>query len=132
MKKLLFNLKISKIFYLVIFICNVVFPLKGKVLNISFFNLVIIILWTYALLSHLGYFLKQVSENEDGVIEYENSIPMVKLAVVRIAEAGYYALFRRDIINWRIYVILVGIDIIYVVFLLFDKGNYYYESEEMK
>ena len=57
---------------------------------------------------------------------------MVKLAVVRIAEAGYYALFRRDIINWRIYVILVGIDIIYVVFLLFDKGNYYYESEEMK
>lgn len=132
MKKLLFNLKVSRIFYLVIFVCNIVLPLQGEIFKVSIFNVVMIILWTYTLFSHLGYFLKQVSENEDGEVEYENCIPIVKLGIVRIAEAGYFAMFKKGIVDWRIYAVLIGIDIVYIAFLLFDKANYYYESEEMK
>jgi hypothetical protein len=84
--------------------------------------------WVYGLLSHLGYFKRQVSADEDGKIKYEVSVPIVQIGLIRMAQAGYY-LLRKLSVNWVVFIILIALDVIYVAFILLDKANYYYESE---
>ena len=132
MKKLLFNLKISKLIYTIILFCNIVLPWKrGIYVQLNIFNCIVITFWTYGVLSHLGYFLKPVSDDENGKVVYETNIPIVQVGFTRIAQVAYFFVFRRDIVDWRVIAGLIVLDVFYVIFMLLDKSGYYYESEDM-
>lgn len=129
MKRLLTNLTISKVFCCMIVLGNLFLPLyPGKYLNTNLFQFAVIAMWIFGLLSHLGYVKRQVSASEDGIVEYETIIPIVPLGFTRIAQCIYYVI-RKPKISWVMLIILIGLDALYVAFLLWDKSNYYYESE---
>lgn len=133
MKRLLFNVKLSKILCLLIVACNLILPWKkGVFVQFNIFNIVAAILWVYALISQMGYFLVQVSEDENGHYTYENRIPIVQIVVDRVLEILFYLFFKKGVVDWRFIIALIAMDLIYMLFLLMDKSNYYYESEVME
>jgi len=133
MGKLFFNLRLSKIFFLVIFVCNIALPWeKGVILKINVFHIIVVLSWLYGVMSQHGYFLKQVSVDEDGITKYEFDIPIIQVGATRVAEIVYFLLFKRGIVDWRVIAGLVVSDLLFIGFMLLDKMSYYYESEEMK
>lgn len=129
MKKLVFNLKVSKIIYFLIVLLNLFLPLyPGKIVNANVFQFAIMVIWLYGILCQHGYFKRQVSRNEDGKIRYEWNIPIVPIGLTRIAQIAYY-LIREVNFSIPIFVAFVVIDVLYVAFMLMDNYTYYYESE---
>lgn len=129
MKKLLVNLTISKCICFVIVFCNLAFPVyQGQCFKLIPFQLVLIGFWVYGLLAHLGYFKVQVAK-EDGKLIYEPNTPILQIAFCRLLELGYFLLAKRSVVNWKVFVVLVFMDAIYIAFMLLDKANYYYEID---
>lgn len=130
MKKLKFNLTLSKVIFTIILICNLVLPLTGKIMQINVLQFVACGIWAYGLLSHLGYFKTQVSDGSDGIIRYEPNTPIIQISMVRLMEFLYYFLINTGIVNWTVFAVLVVLDVSYIIFLLLDKANYVFEMEE--
>lgn len=129
-KAVLFNLWVSKAFYTIIVILNILLSTtRGKLIfRPTIFSFVAILIWTYGMLAHMGYFKYEVGRSEDGNIQYESKIPIVQIGVLRIMQVGY-GLLKLKTTNWVPITILIVCDAIYIIFLLMDKGRYYYESE---
>lgn len=130
MKRLLINLWISRVLCCILCVINLIVPMypESKV-NVSIFQFLLIGFWIYGLLSHLGYFKKQVSfDTDEELITYETSIPIIQVGLLRIVQFGYYYIAHVDY-NLKVFVVFVIADIIYTVFLLLDKAGYVYESE---
>lgn len=129
MRKLLSNLKISKIIYAVILFCNLVLPLQGEFMKLDVLQLIAVIIWTYALLSQLGYFRTQISDGSDGVIRFEPNTPIIQICLLRAIQFGYLFMIKKEIVNWKVFIIVFVLDMFYLVFLLFDKSRYVFEME---
>lgn len=131
MKKLLFNLKLSKCIFAVIVIINLILPIyNNQIMKFNVFQLVAIGIWGYGLLSHLGYFKTQVFDGSEGKIMYEPNTPIVKIGFLRIVELIYFLVLKRDVFNWKVFLILLACDVFYIVFLIMDKSRYVFEMEE--
>lgn len=112
------NTLIMKIFYVIIVIVNMALPYyKDWHWTFSIFQFAIVIIWFFGLLGGLGYF--------------NQTTPILPLGISRIIQVGVYLLFKFKQINWAVIGVFILLDIIYLVFLLFDKANYYYETEEL-
>lgn len=130
MKKLLINLTISKGLCFIVVLCNLVFPLyQGQYFKFIPLQIILIVFWLYGLACHLGYFKVQTSL-EDGKRIYEPSIPIIQIAACRIIETTYFWFAKKGVVDWKIFIILVGMDVIYIIFILLDKATYYYEVDE--
>ena len=130
MKKLLINLTISKCICFVIVFCNLAFPLyDGQYFKFIPLQLLLIGFWLYGLACHLGYFKVQTSI-ENGRKVFEPNVPIVQIAVCRILEIAYFLLAKKKIVNWKVFVILVFMDVLYIAFILLDKAAYYYEMDD--
>lgn len=112
------NTLIMKIFYVIIVIVNMALPYyKDWHWTFSIFQFAIVIIWFFGLLGGLGYF--------------NQTTPILPLGISRIIQVGVYLLFKFKQINWAVIGVFILLDVIYLVFLLFDKANYYYETEEL-
>lgn len=111
---------------------NLILPvLNTKKFGLSFFSIVAILLYVYALLCENGY-IKSVAEyGEDGKsFRYETSVPSLQIGFVRIVQLLFYALFKKNEIIILNFAILLIVDLLFVVVLLLDGSSYYYESVE--
>ena len=122
-------LRMSQITFVAILGTNIFLPILQKhTLGLCFGNVLVIIFWIYAFFSSLGYIKVIASQDEDGNIEYDTKVPILQVAGVRIVEFGYFMLRKRNIFLYKHFLILVGLDVAYLIFLLIDKGSYCYES----
>ena len=126
-----FFLTFSKIIYTIVVLFNLFVPLFDAKLgvNVNVFQIAVIVIWTYGMLCSLGYFKKVVSKS-NGVCKYEISIPIVPLGIVRILEGMFYAFLSEVVINWKMFIACIAVDVIYLLLILMDKSNYYYMSVE--
>lgn len=119
-KAIMFNTKLMKIFYVILFLINIFIPLKssgsGYVFSISVFNLIALVILFYATLNGLGYF--------------KQNIPFLWLGVVRICQGIYNFLFHSETFNWYSFIVLVVFDVLFIFFLFMDRKNYTYVEEE--
>lgn len=130
-KPLRFFLIFSRIVYAAVLAVNLLLPIfDGKWADPPVFQKIICGVWTYGMLCSLGYFKKPVSREVDGVIKYEISVPILPIGLLRIAEALFYGFISRVHVDWRMFLICVGLDVFYVALILMDKSNYYYEGIE--
>lgn len=117
-KSMMFNLTIMKVGFVIILITNLLLPIyKDTYFQFSLFQGVAVCIWLYGLLTGLGYF--------------NQNTPILAISILRIAEAGYYAILHLQRTNWIIFMIFIILDVIYLSFLLVDKANYRYETEEV-
>lgn len=122
-------LRLAQIIFVVLVIINFVLPLRSdRSAGFNVFNFIIVILWVYALLSSLGFVKKIAKQDEDGVIEYDTTIPIAPVGIFRAVEFGYYMLFKHNVFLYKDFIILVILDITYLILLLIDKSSYCYES----
>lgn len=112
------NTFFMKIIYCVILVVNAALPFyKNWNWHFSLFQLIVVVIWFIGLLGGLGY-LNQYT-------------PILPLGVTRIIQLGSYLLFKRAIINWIVIGVYLALDLFFLLFLLFDKANYYYETVEV-
>lgn len=131
MRRLMVNIYISRCLFLIIAVCNFALPLYNtKQFNTFILQFVIEAVWLYGLLSQAGYFKTPVSDDLDDTIHYEFNIPFLAIGLLRIVETGYFYLVKRDVMNWKMFLVLVIMDVVYTAFLLMDKSRYYFESED--
>lgn len=129
MKKLMTNLTISKGMCFVVVFCNLAFPLYNNAyFKVIPLQLLLIVFWLYGLLGHLGYFKTQIAKEDDKII-YEPNTPILQIAFCRIVEIAYFLIAKKDVVNWKVFAVLVFMDIIYIAFMLLDKSAYYYEMD---
>lgn len=122
---------LSRIVFIVAVIANFCLPVvENKTIGTNVWNVIVLGLWSYALLSSLGYFKTVVSSDEDGCTVYTTAVPIVKVGIVRIVEFFWYYFSRKQNISYRDFITLVVIDVIYMLLLLVDKSSYYYVSME--
>lgn len=122
-------LRLAQIIFVVLVIINFVLPLRSDhSAGFNVFNFIIIVLWVYALLSSLGFVKKIAKQDEDGIIEYDTTIPIAPVGIVRAIEFGYYMLLKHNVFLYKNFIILVILDITYLILLLIDKSSYCYES----
>lgn len=132
-RKLKINLFVSKFMFLTAAILNLAAPLQmGVFFNRNIFQFIVLAIWLYALLAHLGYFKTEIGVSAVGNKQYEFKIPILPLGLARILEIGYFALFKNGSTNWYALLSLIVLDIIFVIFLILDKARYCYESEEIQ
>lgn len=129
MKKLLANLLISKVIYGIILVINLCLPLTGQIMDFDLFQIIIVLIWTYGVLSHHGYFKTQVSDESEGTIKYEPNTPILQIILLRFLEFVYLWFTQLDVVNWKIFAGLVLADTVYVGFLLMDKATYVFEMD---
>ena len=114
---ILANTIIMRIFFIVIALVNGLLPYtKDFTWNFSIFQLIIIVAWFFNLLGGLGYF--------------NQATFILPVGITRIIQILVYLLLKFRKINWWIIGVYVFLDIIYLVFLLFDKANYTYITVE--
>lgn len=128
-KSLRFIMRCSVFFFVCIAVLNVVLPILGKYLHPDVFNLLVVAVWLYGFLSSLGYFKRPVVREEQRV-EYETSVPIVQIGILRVIQVLYHIPLKHDGINTVVLIVLVCFDVAYVLLLLLDKGSYYYETVE--
>lgn len=111
------NIVIMKILFVIIMVANLGIPYyKDWSWHFSIFQMLIVIFWFFGLLGGLGYF--------------EQATPIVQIGITRIVQCGSYLLFKIKIVNWITIGIFILLDIVFLLFLLFDKANYSYEVVE--
>lgn len=111
------NIVIMKILYVIILIVNLGIPYyKNWSWHFSIFQVLIVIFWFFGLLGGLGYF--------------GQATPIVQIGIIRIVQCGSYLLFKIRVVNWVMIGIFILLDIVFLLFLLFDKANYSYEVVE--
>lgn len=116
---ILANTLIMKIMYVLLLIVNMLLPYhKGWNWTFSIFQFAIVVIWFFGLLGGLGYF--------------NQATPILPLGITRIVQLGSYCLFKFHKINWGIIGIFILMDVIFLLFLLFDKANYKYEIIEVE
>lgn len=119
-KAIMFNTKLMKLFYAVIFISNLAIPLKltdsGVAFSISVFNIIALGVLLYALLNGLGYF--------------RQNIPFLWIGAIRICQGIYKFIISPDKFNWYGFAVLVVLDFLFICFLFMDRRNYSYVEEE--
>lgn len=123
MSRLKTTMFLSRIFYLVIVIANVVISVKYE-FNIVF-NLLVVLGWATGFLSSQGYGCRFVSKIEGKSI-YEIKVPIVLIGVLRILQLLLSYFFKWKI-QFPLYLILVALDIVYIIFLVLDNSHYYFE-----
>lgn len=130
MKRVFLNLQISKVFYVLILIANIVVDVRGGFPNRNIIQYFVIMVLGYGLLCQHGFFKKEI-KREGTVIEYEQSVPTLAWGVSRLVQwVFYYMLRAEDVIMGRFW-FLVILEVLYIAFLLYDKSKYYYESREI-
>ena len=130
MRRLMINIYVSRVLFLMITVCNFALPLYStKRFNTFILQFVIVLVWLHGLLSQSGYFKIPVSDDLEDTVHYEFNIPFLAIGLLRILETGYFYLMKRSIMNWKVFLALVIMDIVYTAFLLMDKSRYYFESE---
>lgn len=126
-------LQLSKIVFVLIVVVNLILTVNTKhVFGFSLFNFIALLIWTYGFISSLGFIKTVASEEEDGSIIYETRLPFLWVAVVRLAQLGYYQFLSKADMNFIYFIILVVLDSLYTILLLIDKSSYYYISLEEK
>lgn len=112
------NTFVMKVLYCILLIVNMALPFyKNWVWHFSIIQLIIVVIWFFGLLGGLGYF--------------NQSTPILQIGIVRIFQLGAYFLFKRAMINWIVILVYLALDLFFLLFLLFDKANYYYEIVEV-
>lgn len=113
------NTFVMKVLYCIIVVVNLALPFyKNWEWHFSILQLVAVIIWFFGLLGGLGYF--------------NQATPILQIGILRIFQLGAYFLFKRAIINWVIIIVFLALDVFFLLFLLFDKSNYYYEIVEVE
>ncbi len=129
MRRLMANIYIARVLFLIIVVFNFALPLYStKRFNTFILQFVIEGLWLYGILSQSGYFKIPVSDDLDNTVHYEFNIPFLAVGLLRIVETGYFYLTKRDVMNWKVFLTLVVMDVVFTAFLLVDKSHYYFES----
>lgn len=120
---------LSKIIYIILVVLNIVLPtLQSDRFGFGFWQVAVTIIWTYGILSSMGYFKKIVSQDEDGKIEYMTSVPFLQVGIARVLQLLYSMWRLRSEFILKNYIILVAFDVALAVVLLLDKSTYCYES----
>ena len=128
MRRLMANVYIARVLFLIIVVFNFALPLYStKRFNTFILQFVIEGLWLYGILSQSGYFKIPVSDDLDNTVHYEFNIPFLAVGLLRIVETGYFYLTKRDVMNWKVFLTLVVMDVVFTAFLLVDKSHYYFE-----
>lgn len=129
MRRLMANVYIARVLFLIIVVFNFALPLYStKRFNTFILQFVIEGLWLYGILSQSGYFKIPVSDDLDNTVHYEFNIPFLAVGLLRIVETVYFYLTKRDVMNWKVFLTLVVMDVVFTAFLLVDKSYYYFES----
>ena len=129
MRRLMANVYIARVLFLIIVVFNFALPLYStKRFNTFILQFVIEGLWLYGILSQSGYFKIPVSDDLDNTVHYEFNIPFLAVGLLRIVETGYFYLTKRDVMNWKVFLTLVVMDVVFTALLLVDKSHYYFES----
>lgn len=124
----IFLIMSEAVFFLII-VANVFLPLlQGKQSGLCIANLLVIGFWTYAFLGNIGIVKHIVSQDEDGNIEYDTIVPVIPVTIIRLVELGYFMLFKRINFEYKHFMILVILDVLFILFSYIYKGGYYYES----
>jgi hypothetical protein len=112
------NTIIMKVLFAIIAISNLVLPFyKDWSWRFSVFQIIAVLIWVYGLMGGLGYF--------------NQATPILAIGILRMLQAGCYLIFRRSQINWIVFAIFIALDVIFTIFLIFDKANYEYVKEEV-
>lgn len=120
--------RIATIWYFVIVALNLIVPLlDGKSLNVNLFSVLMIVIWTVAILSANG-FIKRVASKSDESIVYDTILPIMPATIVRIVEFGWMFFRHHATFKPKVFFIEVVFDVIFIVILLLDKTHYYYEA----
>ncbi len=124
----IFLIMSGAVFFLII-IANVFLPLlQGKHSGVCVANLVVLMFWIYTFLGNVGIVKHIVAQDEDGNIEYDTTVPVIQVTVVRLVEFGYFMLLKRINFEYKHFIALIVLDALYVLFSYIYKGGYYYES----
>lgn len=120
---------LSTIVFVAVVACNVFLPLlQGRSSGVCIGNLIILGCWTYTLLGSFGIIKHIAVQDEDGNIEYDTTVPVIQVVILRLIELGYFMLFKRINFEYKHFIVLVVLDVVYVVLTYVYKGSYYYES----
>ena len=103
----------------------------GGMFRISPFNVIMVVVAIYGLLSALGYFKVIISSDEvTGQIKYEANVPLTAVFILRALQLGVLLIFMGKVdVSFLNFGILIVVDFVYYVFLLIFKGQFYYVSE---
>lgn len=119
-----------KVFFVIIVIANLVFSVYNeKLFHPSIFGIFDICMWFYGVLCAHGYFRKVTSEiDENGQVISETFVPYVQVIIGRIVQCAFSVIGAMTTTNFRVLLILIGLDAVYIIILLVYKASYYYIS----
>lgn len=116
-RNLMLNVTLMKIFYVCLVLVNILLPVqRNTFFSTNLLQIIVVIVWFFGLLGGMGYF--------------DQMTPVLPIGIVRFVELIYYGFLKEGYLNWIAFVIYVGLDIIYMTFLFFDKAGYEYKKEE--
>lgn len=123
--------RIATVWYAAIVILNLVVPvLNGTFLNFNLFSVIILIIWTVAILSAHGIIKRLVSTLDDKIV-YDTVLPIFLPTLVRLGELAWMYFRHKQSFNKTVFLIEIAADIVFIIILLLDKSRYYYEAEEV-
>ena len=129
-KRMVFFFYVSCIVFTIIAISNLLLPLcNGAWLHPDFFQIGLILVWLYGMLCSLGYFKREVYSDNKDTVQYEIYVPIVPIGFLRVGQALFYVLTKKNI-DLTVLCILIVLDLLYIVLILMDKSNYYYECKK--
>lgn len=124
-------LRLAGVVFAVGVVLGIVAPVYGAGSKLQL--LLHLIIWVSELVglaSANGYLLKVVSKSEDGVVQYESRIPLVPVFMCRLVEMLYGLMRSKLLFSFTWWGVCLGVDVLFMFFLFFNKSKYYYESTE--
>lgn len=132
-KAICFNLIVIRALGILIIILNWILPLSSTYKwEFSIFRLLVTLIYAYGILTSTGVLCINTRVKQGDMILFEQNVASVVLVLglIRIAQAIYYFVLKRDIINWIVIAFLVVLDIVYLIITMVDKSNYGYALQE--
>jgi len=126
-KSIMFRPMLMKVLFVIIAVLNVGITLnteKGWTFNL--FQFVIVGVWFYATLCALGHFCIPANVIQGDMELYEARTPIMPLGFIRIVECGFHWVVNPKTFNWKLFLIVIGVDLFFLFFLLLDKSSYGY------
>lgn len=132
-KAICFNLIVIRTLGILVIILNWILPLAATYKwEFSVFRLIITGIYIYGILTSTGILCINTRVKQDDMVLFEQNVSLVVLllGLTRIAQAIYYFVLKKDVVNWIVVAFLVVLDIVFMIITMIDKSNYGYALQD--
>lgn len=132
-KAINFNPIVIRTLGILIIVLNWILPLAATYKwEFSVFRLIISGIYVYGILTSTGILCINTRVKQDDMVLFEQNVSIVVLLIglTRIAQAVYYFVLKKNVVNWIIIAFLVALDIIFLIIAMMDKSNYGYAIQD--